>query len=244
MREGGRDDDRKHDAPGRQGPGVCRQTFGREPSAEGIRGYVENRPLSATVERTEAEGPRERMRKNMNVPNLLTLSRIAAIPAVVLLMYYRVWHPEAALASQLACAVFAVACITDLVDGHIARSYKVITNLGKFLDPLADKLLILSALIMLVRLEWAPAWVVIIILARELSVTGMRAMAADEGVVIAADRFGKLKTLTQSFAIGILIWNVPLFGVDLNPLGMALLYIALALTVFSGINYFRNYYMG
>ncbi|MFO8082642.1 MAG: CDP-diacylglycerol--glycerol-3-phosphate 3-phosphatidyltransferase [Armatimonadota bacterium] len=184
------------------------------------------------------------MRKNMNVPNILTLSRIAAIPAVVLLMYYRVWHPEAALASQLACGVFAIACITDLVDGHIARSYKVITNLGKFLDPLADKLLILSALIMLVRLEWAPAWVVIIILARELSVTGMRAMAADEGVVIAADKFGKLKTLTQSFAIGILIWNVPLFGMDLNPLGMILLYIALALTVFSGINYFRNYLTG
>ncbi|MFW6437902.1 MAG: CDP-diacylglycerol--glycerol-3-phosphate 3-phosphatidyltransferase [Armatimonadota bacterium] len=184
------------------------------------------------------------MRRNLNVPNILTLSRIAAIPAVVLLMYYRLWHPEVALASQLACAIFALACITDLVDGHIARSYKVITNLGKFLDPLADKLLILSSLIMLVRLEWAPAWVVIVILARELGVTGMRAMAADEGIVIAADRFGKLKTLTQSFAIGILIWNVPLFGFDLNPVGMVLLYVALALTVFSGMNYFRNYYRG
>jgi len=184
------------------------------------------------------------MRNNLNVPNILTLSRIAAIPAVVLLMYYRAWYPEAGLASQIAAGTFALACITDLIDGHIARSYKVITNLGKFLDPLADKLLILSALVMLVRLEWAPAWVVIIILARELGVTGMRAMAADEGIVISADRFGKLKTLTQSFAIGILIWNVPLFGLDLNPVGMVLLYVALALTVFSGVNYFRNYYKG
>lgn len=184
------------------------------------------------------------MRRNLNVPNILTMTRVAAIPVVVLLMYYRVWHEGAGLASQIACAVFALACITDLIDGHIARSHGTITNVGKFLDPLADKLLILSALIMLVRLGWAPAWVVIVILARELGVTGMRAMAADEGIVISADKFGKLKTLTQSFAIGILIWNVPLFGWNLNPLGLVLLYIALGLTVLSGVNYARNYYQG
>lgn len=183
------------------------------------------------------------MRRNLNVPNILTLTRIAAVPAVIVLLYLVLLY-EVSWASQVACVVFALACITDLVDGYIARSYNTITNLGKFLDPLADKLLILSALIMLVRMGWAPAWVVIIIAARELAVTGMRAMAADEGVVIAADRFGKLKTLTQSFAIGILIWHVPLFGLDLNPAGMVLLYVALALTVFSGFNYFRNFYEG
>jgi CDP-diacylglycerol--glycerol-3-phosphate 3-phosphatidyltransferase len=180
------------------------------------------------------------MSANWNVPNILTLTRIAAVPVVVLLMYHFLAY-EQAWASQVAAVVFALACITDLVDGYIARSHNIITNVGKFLDPLADKLLILSALIMLVRLGWAPAWVVIIIMARELAVTGMRAMAADEGIVISADRFGKLKTLTQSFAIGILIWHVPLFGWDLNPLGMVLLYVALALTVFSGVNYFRNF---
>ena len=179
----------------------------------------------------------------MNVPNILTMTRIAATPAVVILLYL-VQIYEITWASQIACAVFALACITDLVDGHIARSHNIITNLGKFLDPLADKLLIGSALIMLVGMGWAPAWVVIVIIAREMAVTGMRAMAADEGVVIAADRLGKLKTLTQSFAIGILIWHVPLFGLDLNPLGMALLYVALVLTVVSGVNYFRNFYRG
>lgn len=184
------------------------------------------------------------MRNNLNVPNILTLTRVAAIPAVVLLMYVRLWNPEMGWASQIACAVFALACITDLVDGHIARSHNIVTNLGKFLDPLADKLLILSALVMLVKLGWAPAWVVIIILARELGITGMRAMAADEGIVMCADRLGKLKTLTQSFAIGTLIWNVPLFGYDLNPIGLVLLYVALALTVYSGLNYVRCYYRG
>lgn len=199
--------------------------------------------MSVTAKHMAAEAPRERMAGKLNLPNILTLTRIAAVPVVVLLMYYALWY-EFAWASQVACAVFALACITDLVDGHIARSHGTITNFGKFLDPLADKLLVLSALIMLVRLEWAPAWIVIIIAAREMSVTGMRAMAADEGVVISADRFGKLKTLTQSLAIGVLIWHVPLFGLDLNPLGMALLYLALALTVFSGANYLRNFYEG
>ncbi|MGI5817072.1 MAG: CDP-diacylglycerol--glycerol-3-phosphate 3-phosphatidyltransferase [Armatimonadota bacterium] len=183
------------------------------------------------------------MRRNLNVPNILTLTRIAATPAVVVLLYLVLLY-DMTWASQVACTVFALACITDLVDGHIARSYNTITNMGKFLDPLADKLLIGSSLIMLVGMGWAPAWVAIIIVAREMAVTGMRAMAADEGVVISADRFGKLKTLTQSFAIGILIWHVPFFGLDLNPLGMVLLYVALALTVFSGANYFRNFYRG
>ncbi len=199
--------------------------------------------MTVEAKQIDTEGPRERMRRNLTVPNILTLTRIAAVPAIIWLMYYAMWH-EVAWASQVACGLFALACITDLVDGYLARSYDTITNMGKFLDPLADKLLILSALIMLVRLGWAPAWVVIIIAARELAVTGMRAVAADEGIVISADRFGKLKTLTQAFAIGILIWHVPLFGIDLNPLGLVLLYVALALTVFSGANYFRNFYNG
>jgi len=199
--------------------------------------------LNATAQSVETEAPRNRMDGKLNVPNILTLTRIAAAPAVVLLMYLVVWY-EFVWASPVACVLFALACITDLVDGYIARSQNSITNLGKFLDPLADKLLILSVLIMLVRLDWAPAWVVIIIAAREMTITGMRAVAADEGVVIPADKFGKLKTLVQSLAIGILVWHVPFFGLNLNPLGMVLLYIALALTVFSGANYLRRYYLG
>ena len=197
--------------------------------------------MNATVETVGGEAGRNRMEGKFNVPNILTMTRIAAVPALVVLMYLVVWY-ETAWAAPVAAILFALACVTDVIDGHIARSQGIITNFGKFLDPLADKLLVLSALIMLVRLGWAPAWVVIIIAARELAITGMRAMAADEGVVIAADKFGKLKTLLQAFAIGVLIWHVPFFGLDLNPLGMVLLYVALALTVFSGANYLRNFY--
>lgn len=183
------------------------------------------------------------MRKDLNLPNILTLTRVIAIPAVVLLLYFVKWY-DWAWASQVATLVFAVACLTDVVDGHIARSQETITDLGRFLDPLADKLLIVSVLIMLVYLGWAPAWVAIIIVGRELSVTGIRAVAANKGTVISADRYGKIKTVTQSVAIGVLVWHVPFFGLDLNPLGLILLYIALAMTVFSGINYLLGFHRG
>ncbi len=183
------------------------------------------------------------MRKNINAPNVLTLSRILAMPAIVLLLYFVLWY-EWTWASQVATAVFVAASVTDVIDGHLARAQDSITRVGKFLDPLADKLLIVSVLVMLVRLSWAPAWVVIVILAREMSVTGMRAVAAAEGIVIAADRLGKLKTVTQSVAIGVLVWHVPFFGLDLNPLGLVLLYLALALTVLSGVNYLVNFHRG
>lgn len=180
------------------------------------------------------------MPRDLNLPNILTLTRIVAAPAVVVLLYLVKWH-DWSWASQLATLVFALACITDVVDGHIARSQKIITDLGRFLDPLADKLLIVSVLIMLVSLGWAPAWVAIIIVGRELAVTGIRAVAASEGTVMSADRYGKIKTVTQSVAIGVLVWHVPFFGFDLNPLGLVLLYIALAMTVFSGLNYLYSY---
>ncbi|MFW5487566.1 MAG: CDP-diacylglycerol--glycerol-3-phosphate 3-phosphatidyltransferase [Desulfovibrio sp.] len=172
-----------------------------------------------------------------NLANKLTLLRIIAVPILVLLLYF-----PGVLTSWGALLVFAAAALTDLFDGMVARRQKLVTNIGKFLDPLADKLLICSVLIMLVNNGWAPAWVVILIMGRELAVTGMRAVAADQGIVIAADKFGKLKTVLQIFALCPLILHYPVFGWDPQPLGIVVLYLALFMTVVSGGKYMYNFY--
>ena len=183
-------------------------------------------------------------REIFNLPNSLTMARILAAPIVVFLLYLEMWF-HFRIGAYCAFGVYFLACITDYFDGKIAREQNIITNMGKFLDPLADKLLIGSILIMLVRLgpDWkVPAWIVIIIIGREIAVTGMRAVAAEMGEVIAADKYGKAKTLLQSLATGFLVFHYPLFGWDPRPLGQWLLWAALALTVFSGGNYLYNFY--
>jgi CDP-diacylglycerol--glycerol-3-phosphate 3-phosphatidyltransferase len=177
----------------------------------------------------------------LNLANMLTLARIFAVPVIVVLLYleHQLQMPLLAYASAW---VFAVASLTDMADGYVARRQNLITNLGKFLDPLADKLLISSVLIMLVELGWVSAWIVVVIICREIAVTGMRGVAADKGVVIAADRYGKMKTIAQSLALVPLLAHYPVLGFDPVPLGMAVLYLALALTVFSGGNYLYNFY--
>ncbi len=179
-----------------------------------------------------------------NLPNSLTMARILAAPIVVFLLYLEMWFGFR-FGSYFAFGVYFIASATDYLDGKIARDQNAITNFGKFLDPLADKLLIGSVLIMLVRLgpDWkVPAWVVIIIICRELAVTGMRAIAAEMGEVVAADKYGKAKTLMQSLATGLLVFHYPLFGWDPRPFGQGLLFAALILTVFSGANYLYNFY--
>ena len=178
---------------------------------------------------------------NLNLANMLTMTRVFAVPVIVVLLSIEHAH-EATIWAYLASGVFVLASLTDMADGYVARRQNLITNLGKFLDPLADKLLIGSALIMLVDLGWIPGWIVVVIICRELAVTGMRGVAADRGVVIAADSLGKLKTISQTFALAPLLAHFPLFGFDPHPLGMILLYVALALTVFSGGNYLYNFY--
>lgn len=177
----------------------------------------------------------------LNLANMLTLARIFAVPVIVVLLYLEQRY-QTELFAYVSFAVFVLASFTDMADGYIARRQNLITNLGKFLDPLADKLLIGSVLIMLVELGWVEAWIVVVIICRELAVTGMRGVAADKGVVIAADRFGKLKTIAQSLALGPLLVHYPLFGIDVAAIGMYILYVALALTVFSGGNYLYNFY--
>lgn len=177
----------------------------------------------------------------LNLANTLTLARILAVPVIVVLLIME-RTMQTVFMAYMAAGVFALASITDMADGYIARRQNLITNLGKFLDPLADKLLISSTLIMLVELGWVDAWIVVVIICRELAVTGMRGVAADKGVVIAADRFGKMKTIAQSMALVPLTMHYPFWGIEPAPIGLAVLYLALALTVFSGGNYLYNFY--
>lgn len=175
--------------------------------------------------------------KHLNLPNQLTISRILIVPVVIVLLSFGTkW------ACFFAGLFFAIAGFTDLIDGYLARKDNQITMLGKFLDPLADKMLVSSVLIMLVQLDRVAAWVVIIIICRDVMVTGLRAIAADEGMVIAADKYGKLKTVLQLVALEPLILHYTWLGLPMHGIGIFLLYIALVLTVFSGCNYFLHFY--
>ena len=173
----------------------------------------------------------------LNLPNQLTISRIVAVPVILVLVAHG--HKLSCLA---AAAVFGLAAFTDVIDGYLARKSNLVTSLGKFLDPLADKVLVCAVLVMLVEKGWVPAWVVIIIICRDIMVTGLRAIAADEGVVIAADRYGKLKTVLQMIAIAPLLIHYPWFGIPFGSFGLGVLYLALVLTVYSGFNYFSTFF--
>ena len=161
----------------------------------------------------------------MNLPNKLTIFRvILVIPFVALMLNgYDLW----------AVAVFIIASLTDLLDGKIARKYNLITDFGKFMDPLADKLLVCSAMIALIEMNRIPSWVVIIIIAREFIISGFRLIASDNGVVIAASYWGKFKTTFQMVMICLMIANFP----QLQILTDIIMWIALILTVVSLIDY-------
>lgn len=177
----------------------------------------------------------------MNLPNKITVSRILATPVFLFFLvpgwFGQFWGLDQ-WGRYAAAVIFIVASITDMVDGNIARKYNMITELGKFLDPIADKLLVTSALIAFIKTDNLSVWAVFIIIAREFIITGFRVVAAGRGVVIAADKWGKIKTVVQIAAIiAILIKNFPVSLIIDFPLGLVLMYIAVALTVISGVNY-------
>jgi CDP-diacylglycerol--glycerol-3-phosphate 3-phosphatidyltransferase len=164
----------------------------------------------------------------LNLPNVLTLLRILAVPVIVVALLDETPNGDA-----LAAGVFALAALTDGLDGYFARSRNAVTTFGKLMDPLADKLLIVAALVALVSLDRLAAWVAMVIIARELAVTGLRAVAAERGVVISASWLGKLKTILQVAAV------IALIAADPAPLWVdALVYVAVAVTLISGADYF------
>ena len=165
----------------------------------------------------------------MNLPNKLTIFRVILIPFFVVLLLFDI----TAYDKWIALAIFIVASLTDFLDGHIARKNNLVTNFGKFMDPLADKLLVCSAMICMVELSRIPAWVVIIIIAREFIISGFRLVASDNGVVIAASYWGKFKTTFQILMICLMI-------ADLPPLALVtqiVMWVAVALTVVSLVDY-------
>ena len=168
----------------------------------------------------------------MNLPNKLTLFRVILIPFFVFFLLAPYFE---GYGNYVAVVIFIIASITDFLDGKIARKYNLVTNFGKFMDPLADKLLVSSALISLIALNKIPAWIVIVIIAREFIISGFRLVAADNGVVIAASYWGKFKTAFQMVTVIVLILNIQEKVFDV--IGTVLIYISLALTVISLIDY-------
>lgn len=187
----------------------------------------------------------------MNIPNKITLSRICLIPIFIIILSvdfnwgeWSIGTTSLPVSHFVAALIFLVASLTDWLDGYYARKYHLVTNMGKFLDPLADKLLVSAAYILLVELDLAAAWIVILIISREFAVTGLRLVAAGEGVVLAASNMGKLKTVSQISSIAfLLLHNYPFSYLGI-PFDTILLYIALILTTWSGIEYFiKNWHV-
>ena len=183
----------------------------------------------------------------MNLPNQLTVLRIFMIPIfmIVALMPLNwgtidVVGTSLEISQLVAAIIFAVASITDWLDGKIARKHNLVTNFGKFADPLADKMLVMTAFIVLVEQGKAAAWIVAIIVCRELAVTGLRLLLVEDGEVMAAAWPGKIKTATQMVAIILLLVNnIPFAGMNL-PLDQIMLYTCLIFTIYSGVDYFAK----
>lgn len=166
----------------------------------------------------------------MNLPNILTLFRIAVLPFIVVLYYVNPDPTTLTTIGWVIAVLFVIASFTDFLDGYIARKYKLVTNFGKFADPLADKLLVLVALLMFLDQNIIPMWSVMIILTREFIVTGMRLVAVEQGLVIAASWWGKAKTFVTLFALIFLFFYF-------TTLGLITFYIGVVLTVISGAEY-------
>ena len=174
-----------------------------------------------------------------NLPNTITLLRISVMPVLFLLLL----SPGRTL-SLIIAALFILAALTDLLDGYIARKYGIVTKMGKLLDPIADKIIINTAMILMIPIGYIPAWIVAIIIMRDVAVDGLRNIDSLDGLVIPASKLGKQKTLSQIIAVSSLIIHYPLFGIDVHLVGIVILYFALILTIWSGVNYFIKFYRG
>ena len=172
----------------------------------------------------------------LTLPNGLTIIRILAIPIILLLLFY-----SGKTYQWVTAIFFLLVAVTDTIDGYLARRRGMVTTLGKFLDPLADKLLIVTALIALIPTRGIPFWIVIVIVGREIAVTGLRGIAVSQGIVIPAGGWGKFKTVFEVAAVTFLILNGEYFSIDFYFVGMVLLWIALTMAVISSIDYFKKF---
>ncbi|MCP4809911.1 MAG: CDP-diacylglycerol--glycerol-3-phosphate 3-phosphatidyltransferase [Proteobacteria bacterium] len=179
-----------------------------------------------------------------NLPNTITVARMVVVPVMVGLL----WDEPKEYEAVMACVVFVAAMLSDILDGYLARKWELVSVAGAFLDPLADKLMVATTMVMLVALGWLPAWIAALIICRELTITALRTVALSEGLTLPADSLGKFKTAFQSTALGFLLWHydtqyVPGRVVDPAEAGMVLMYIATFFTVLSGGNYLRNFFI-
>lgn len=172
-----------------------------------------------------------------NFPNTVTVLRLGIIPVLFLFLFSP--GPTESLVMTI---LFVLAALTDILDGYIARKYQIETVVGKFLDPIADKLIINTAMILMIPIGRIPAWIVAIIIMRDFIVDGIRSIASSEGIIIQASTLAKQKTLCQNFAVTALMIHYPFFGADAHLVGVMLLYIALVLSLVSGAVYLRKFY--
>lgn len=173
----------------------------------------------------------------INLPNAITMLRVGIIPVLFFLLFNpdRIWSFVMAL-------LFIMAALTDLLDGYVARKYKIVTNIGKLLDPIVDKLIVNTAMILMIPIGRIPAWIVSIIIIRDFVVDGIRTIATSEGMIIDASKLGKRKTLCQIFAVSALMIHYPFIGANAHMVGMVILFIALWLTIHSGVDYLLKFY--
>ena len=173
----------------------------------------------------------------LNFPNIITILRVTVVPVLFFLLL-----SPGRDGSLIIAGLFILAALTDLLDGYLARKYEIVTVMGKFLDPIADKLIVNTAMILMIPIGRISAWIVAIIIIRDFVVDGVRAIAQSEGFVIQASRLGKRKTLCQIFAVSALMIHYPFLGADAHAVGTVILYIALVLSVTSGIDYLIKFY--
>jgi CDP-diacylglycerol--glycerol-3-phosphate 3-phosphatidyltransferase len=189
-----------------------------------------------------ASGPPADAGRFWNLPNTITVLRAAVVPVLLA-------HPlfSGEFGSTVMAWIFIVAAVSDLVDGWLARRGQQVTHIGVLLDPLADKLVVSTALIVLLSMERIPewaTWMVVVIVGRELAVTGLRGIASAGGQIVGASGLGKLKTVTQNIAVGALLFHYTTLGLDANHVGLWFLFVATALTIASGYRYFADYFRG
>ena len=173
-----------------------------------------------------------------NLPNSITVGRIAVIPIVI----WMLWDEPTLYEHFTAWFLFVGAMLTDILDGWLARRMNLVSPMGAYLDPMADKLMVTTVLVMLIPIGWVPAWIVVVLLCRELAITGLRGIASQQNLVLSASTLGKVKTSFQSTSIGFLLWHVETWGIDPHSAGIVLLYIATLFALISGAEYLILFY--